>query len=116
LARTVGENLFVFDKGLPGKAQIAGMRSGVHANRVAGAGLDTHAAINAAQRIDFVADRVFLDRIARIFSGLDVNTVGRAGGRAKKTGRAVGGVIRAESQTVPAAKGVRIKSSFFGIL
>lgn len=74
------------------------MRSGIHSNRVAGTGFDTHAAINAAQRIDFVADRVLLDRITRILSGLDVDTVSRAGGRAKKARRAVGGVIRAESQ------------------
>ena len=73
------------------------MSSGVHANRVARTGFDTKAAINAAQRIDLIAHRVLFDRITRIFSGLDVDTVSRAGGCAKKASRAIGGVIRAES-------------------
>src|SRR5689334_6134049 len=92
------------------------MSSGVHANRVARTSLDTHAAIDAAQRIDLITDRVLLDRITRVLSGLDIDTVGGASRRAEKARGAVGGVIRAESQTVTAAKRVRVRNSFFGVL
>ena len=92
------------------------MRAGVHANGVARTSFDAHAAIDAAQRIYFVPDRVLLDRIVGIFSGLDVDAVSRASSGAQETSRAFGGVIRAESQAVAAAKGVGVGSSFLRIL
>jgi hypothetical protein len=70
------------------------MRARVHANRVARTGFDAHAAVDAAQRIDFIPDRALLDRIVGIFSGLDVNAVSRASSGTKEASRAVDGVIR----------------------
>ena len=46
----------------------------------------------------------------------DVDTVSRASSGAQETSRAFGGVIRAESQAVAAAKGVGVGSSFLRIL
>src|SRR5574341_143350 len=92
------------------------MGTAIHANRVAGTGFHAQAAVNAAQRIDLIANRVLLDGIIRIFAGLDVDTLGRAGGRAKKASGAVSGVVLVESQPVTPAKRVRIRRSLLRVL
>src|SRR5687768_10564732 len=92
------------------------MGTAIHANRVARTGFDAQAAIDAAQGIDFVTHREFLDGINRIFTGFDVDTLGRAGGCAEKASGAICGVIFAESQAVAPAKGIRVRSSFLRIL
>ena len=48
------------------------MGAGIHLNRIARTGFHAETAIDAAQRIDFVAHRILLDRIMRIFTGLDM--------------------------------------------
>ena len=92
------------------------MGATIHANRVAGTGLDAKAAVDAAQRVDFIAHCEFFNGIIRIFTGLDVDTIGRAGGRAKKASRAVGGVVLVERQPVAPAKCIGIRCSLLRVL
>ena len=92
------------------------MSTAIHANRIAGTGFDAQAAVDATQRVDFVAQGEFLDGIFWIFTGLDVDTLGWASGGAEKTSGAVGGVVLTEGQTVTATEGVGIGGSLLGIL
>lgn len=91
------------------------MGAAVHAHPIA-AGFDASAAVNAAQRVDFIVWRQFLNGIFRIFTGFEVNTIGLAGGGVKNTIGAIGGGVLTESPTVAPTKGVRIGRALFQVL
>src|SRR5215510_4680519 len=110
------EPFFGLDKSFTGKAQIAWVRSGIHSDRITGTRLDTKTAIDAAQSVDLVANRVFFNRIVRIFARLDINALGRTGSRAQKTSRALNRAVIFQGEAMPPAEGIRIRRSFIGIL
>src|SRR5436309_764363 len=56
----------------------------VHPDRVAGTGLDAHAAVDALQGIDLVADGVLLDLRVRMLPRLDVDAFRRTRRRTEK--------------------------------
>src|SRR3970282_2405389 len=92
------------------------MRSLIHADGVAGAGLDAESTIDAAQRVDFISDRIFLRGVIGISAGLDEDALGRAGRGAEKTGRALHRLVTLKRQPVAAAECFRIRRSLVGIL
>lgn len=91
------------------------MGAAVHAHPIAGAGFDASAAVNAAQRVDFIVWRQFLNGIFRIFTGFEVNTIGLADGGVKNTIGAIGGGVLTESPMAP-TKAVRIGRALFQVL
>src|SRR5262245_40882432 len=92
------------------------MRSGIHANSVAGASLDAVAAINTAQSVDFIADRKLLYRLVRVLAGFDVNALRGTCGGAQKARRTLHRAVVFERKPVAAAIRVRIGPALLGIL
>src|SRR5215468_4114110 len=114
--RSFHQHFFVLDKILTTKTKVAWMRSRIHSNRITGTRLDAKTAIDAAQGVDLVSDRVFFNRIVRILTGLDINALSRTGSRAQKTSRALNRAVIFQGQAVPTPKSVRIRGSFIRIL
>src|SRR5262249_27610149 len=75
-ARSFHKFVFGLNKSFARKAKIAWVLSGTHSNRITGTRLDTKSAIDAAQSVDLVANRVFFNRIVRILTRLDINALG----------------------------------------
>ena len=92
------------------------MGSRVHSNRVTGTSLDTETTVDAAQRINLIADREFFNGVVRIFSGLNVDALRRTGSRAQKARRALNRSILFQRQAVPTPKRIRIRRPLVWIL
>src|SRR3989338_7088000 len=116
LARAVHEKLLVFNKLLPRKTPIRGVESGIHPDGVARTGLDTKAAVDAAQGVDLVTHGELFNWVIRIFTSFNINTFRWTGRGAKKTGGTLHRPIPLEGQTVASPEGVRIRPSLVGVL
>src|SRR4030095_394564 len=102
-ARALHEDALRLDEVLAPVAPDARMHERVHADRVAGAGLDAHPAVDALERVDLVAHRGLLDLRVGMLAGLDVDALGRTGGGAEEAGGAAHRAVGLERQTMRAA-------------
>src|SRR3989304_985768 len=116
LARAVHEKLLVFHEILPGETPIRWVESGIHPDGVARTGLDTKAAVDAAQGVDLVTHGELFNWVIRILTSFNINTFRRTGRGAKKTGGTLHRPIPFEGQTVAPPEGVRIRPSLVGVL
>ena len=116
LARAVHEKLLVFHEILPGETPIRWVESGIHPDGVARTGLDTKAAVNAAQGVDLVTHGELFNWVNRILPGLDIDAFGWTGRGAKKAGRALNRLVLLEGQAVAPPEGIRIRPSLVGVL
>src|SRR5262249_44065350 len=84
--RAVHQQLLGFHEILAVETPDARMYVGVHPDRVAWTGLHAQAAVDAAQRVDFVADRELFDLWIGRLAGLYVYALRRTGCRAQVAG------------------------------
>ena len=103
--RSVHQHFLVSTKSFRVKPRLPGMRARIHPDRIARTRLDTEAAINAAQGIDLVPDRIFLNGVIWIFARFDIDTLRGACSRTQKTGGALNRAVLFQCKPVTAAKG-----------
>lgn len=92
------------------------MHARIHSDGIARTGLDAKAAVDAAKRVDFVAEGILFNRIIRILSRLNIDAFGRAGGGAEKTCRALNRPVLFQSKPMACPKCLWIGKSFIRVL
>src|SRR3989338_9653149 len=92
------------------------MDSDLHPDGITRTGLDSEAAVDAAQGVDLVTHGELFNRVIRILPGLDIDAFGRTGRGAKETGRALNRPVLLEGQAVAPPEGVRIRPSLVVVL
>ena len=91
--RALHQHFFGFDKFLSSKTEIAGMGSGIHTDGIARTCFYTVTTVNTPERVDLVSDRKFFNRVVRILTRFDIDTL-RRGKPSRKESRQCTGPTR----------------------